>query len=452
MNQTNGTSATAPPGAEGPAAEAERCLMGSLLLAPEGRPDLSMISADDLYFERHKQVFSVLVDLDREGVPVDGVSVRERLARAGLLEEIGGSNLLVDLVNEVPSPANVQFYASIVRDAAFRRRMRTGALELARLAAEPSVDASRLEEIASGLVSLKGSAHRALSCVTLEDLLARTLPPREVLLAPILRRKDLAMIHAWRGAGKTWTVHGIAAAVASGGSFLRWTAPQRRKVLLVDGEMAAEDLQGRLASVIASMPSAPEPEYLHIVAADMQDQGIPSLATPAGQALLAPHVEDRDLIILDNLSTLASAGPENDAESADALQEYILRLRRMGKTVVLVHHDGKGREQRGTSKKEDVLNLVLHLRHPRDYKPSDGARFEVHFGKARGLHGDAVVPFEAWAQSAADGHLSWKIADCEAAWLEEAKTLKAEGLSLRDIGEIVGRDKGTVSRALRGVR
>jgi hypothetical protein len=42
----------------------------------------------------------------------------------------------------------------------------------------------------------------------------------------------------------------IAVAVASGGSFLRWAAPRRRRVLLVDGEMPLPDLQERLKAIM----------------------------------------------------------------------------------------------------------------------------------------------------------------------------------------------------------
>jgi len=63
--------------------------------------------------------------------------------------------------------------------------------------------------------------------------------------------------------------------------------------------------------------------------------------------------------------------------------------------VLFIHHSGKGGAQRGTSRKEDVLDTVIALRRPEDYSPAEGARFEVHFEKARGFAGEEAEPFEA---------------------------------------------------------
>src|SRR5215470_9289787 len=78
-----------------------------------------------------------------------------------------------------------------------------------------------------------------LVVVDLGAFLAEPIPPRESLLSPILLEQSLAMIHAWRGVGKTHVALGIAYAVASGGSFLGWKAERPRKVLYLDGEMPA---------------------------------------------------------------------------------------------------------------------------------------------------------------------------------------------------------------------
>ena len=110
---------------------------------------------------------------------------------------------------------------------------------------------------------------------------------------------------------------------------------------------------------------------------------MPNLATPAGQALLDPLLSGVSLIVIDNISTLASAGHDNDAESWTPVQGWLLKLRRRGLSVLLIHHAGKGGQQRGTSRREDVLDTVIALRHPADYMPTEGARFNVHIEKAR---------------------------------------------------------------------
>ena len=59
----------------------------------------------------------------------------------------------------------------------------------------------------------------------------------------------------------------------------------------------------------------------------------------------------------------------------------------MGISVLFIHHAGKGGQQRGTSRREDVLDTVIAMRKPADFNPGDGAYFEIHFEKARGLYG-----------------------------------------------------------------
>ena len=90
-----------------------------------------------------------------------------------------------------------------------------------------------------------GSRPPTVHAVTIEDLLALEIPPREYILEPILREKDVAMAHAKRGVGKTQFLLNVGVAVASGGTYLTWTAPRPRPVLYIDGEMPARTMQER---------------------------------------------------------------------------------------------------------------------------------------------------------------------------------------------------------------
>ena len=129
-----------------------------------------------------------------------------------------------------------------------------------------------------------------------------------MLLDPILPEKGLAMLFAARGTGKTHVTISICFAVATGTSFLKWTAPKPRRVLLIDGEMPAGALQERLATVVASAPSAPpDPDNLKILAGDLiEGAGIGNLALPAVQDEIEPWLDGVDLLVLDNLSSLTA--------------------------------------------------------------------------------------------------------------------------------------------------
>ena len=63
--------------------------------------------------------------------------------------------------------------------------------------------------------------------------------------------------------------------------------------------------------------------------------------------------------------------------------------------MLFVAHAGKSKQQRGTSKKDDVMDVVIKLDHSQDYQPEMGAALTVEFEKARHLSGDDPRNFEA---------------------------------------------------------
>ena len=289
---------------------------------------------------------------------------------------------------------------------------------------------------------------RTLNAAT---LLGTVFPPRELVLGPWLPAKGLGMVYGPRGIGKTHLTLGAAYAVATGGTFLRWRAPRPRRVLVMDGEMPAVVLQERLAAIMdATSPEPPSPDFLRLLPMDLQDGGDLDLSDESCHPALEAAIADAELLIVDNISTLARGGRENEAESWSPVQQWALRQRRAGRTVLFVHHAGKGGQQRGTSRREDVLDTVVALRRPADYRPDEGARFEVHFEKARGFHGDDAQPFEAALIPGTSGISpkcpSWTMRDLADAEMARVMAMAADGMSVRDIAEELGMSKSKVAR------
>jgi RecA-family ATPase len=202
--------------------------------------------------------------------------------------------------------------------------------------------------------------------------------------------------------GKSYVALAMAYAIATAGKFLNWSAPTPRSVLYVDGEMPANEMQDRMRRLVAAHGGA-YPDSLKV----LQAKASLNLAAELDQALIERI--DAEVLILDNRSTLVYSGRENDAESWDAMQPWLLQLRRANRTVLLVDHAGRGGiAARGTSKREDVLDTIIHLKRPSDYEPDQGARFEVHLEKARGVYGDDARPFEARLETI-DGADHWLV-------------------------------------------
>ena len=287
---------------------------------------------------------------------------------------------------------------------------------------------------------------RGLVTLTGGELLQRQFPPRDLILSPWLPTQGLALCYAERGVGKTWIAMNVAYAIASGGSFLRWHAPGPRTVAYIDGEMAASDLQKRFAGIVEESPAEAPEGGLRFIAADLQPDGLPDLSDPAGQAFYDKAIRDTGLIIVDNLSTVCRSLRENEADSWGPVQAWCLRQRAAGRSVLLIHHAGKSGGQRGTSRKEDVLDSVISLRRPPDYDAAQGARFEIHFTKSRGFYGDDAAAFEARLSEG-----KWSTAEI-ARDDDEAtlRALQAQGMTVRDIAAETGLSKSAVARRLQG--
>jgi putative DNA primase/helicase len=299
--------------------------------------------------------------------------------------------------------------------------------------------------------SARPGADRAASIQTfqpvgLQDFLALEVPPREMLLAPILPERSLSMLYAPRGIGKSWLGLSVGLAVASGGSVLRWNAPRPRRVLFVDGEMVLSDLQVRLNSILAGLGTRIPNDGFRVLAADHSELGI-NLGSPEGQRELERHLDGADLLILDNLSTLMANGSEGASDAWLPMQNFLLRLRRKGVAVLLVHHAGVNGRQRGTSRREDALDTVIALRRPADYSPEEGARFEVRIEKARTLAGEGALPFEAAIEPFETGTgkpgIHWVARDLKPPIFQQAAELFMQGMSVRGVRKALGISHGS---------
>jgi len=290
----------------------------------------------------------------------------------------------------------------------------------------------------------------SLVVFSLEELLELEIPKRQYLLSPWLQSQGLCMIYSTRGFGKTWVSLEIAYAVATGGQFLSWKTENPAGVLYIDGETALGDLQNRVKQIDMRVGNKLQTP-LKFLARDAQEADFPNLSTADGQSQIESLIrDDIKLVILDNLSTLFRSGKEYESDSWLPIQNWLLSLRSKGKSVLLIHHAGKGGQQRGTSRREDVLDTVISLKRPTDYKNEEGVRIEFHFEKCRSLLGDEVKEFEARLTSKADKEgiqlHKWTCKSLKDSTYESVCRLANEGLDNWEIAQDLDIHKSTVSR------
>lgn len=292
-----------------------------------------------------------------------------------------------------------------------------------------------------------------IQAVEIAELLSREFPPMESLLGPWLCRQNLVMVHAYRGIGKTHFALAVAYAVAGGGSFLKWRAPKPRKVLYIDGEMPGAAIKARCKALVGSCDEAVEPPegYFRIITPDVQDLPLPDLATLEGQDALRPLLGDAELIVIDNLSVLTRSGPENEGESWLPVADWALARRREGRAIMFIHHEGKSGKQRGSSRKEDILDTVIRLKRTSDYTPDKGCEFVIEFEKSRGLHGEDVRETEAMLTEI-DGRQVWTYREAEESTYNRVVELNSLGMKQGEIAQELGVNRSTVCRHLKKAR
>ena len=319
-----------------------------------------------------------------------------------------------------------------------------------------AADLVRLNETAARLRKLNAEANppkaKPLRAVDVHDLAQMQFKVRDVILHPWLHTQDLCMVFAARGIGKTHFGIALAFAVATGGTFAQWSAPKARRVLYLDGELPGGVMQKRLLMHCPDIE--PAPGFLRVFTPDLVPDGrtLPDLSTFDGQELIDQMIEpDTDVVIVDNLSSWARTGRENEAESWLPVADWILSLRRRGIAVLLIHHGGKNGQQRGTSKKEDLLDVVIGLSRPKDYDPKQGAVFVAEFTKARNLTGEGAESLE-FTLAGDEDRAKWLCRTVESSSYERVVSLTKEGLSPGEICVELDINKSSVSRHLRKAR
>lgn len=113
--------------------EAEQSVLGALLLDQEAWDRIAgVIQARDFYSQQHAMIFEAVAKLSARSTPVDLLTVLDTLKSADELEKAGGESSLYEMVNNTPSSANVEAYASIVRERSILRQLLAAGQHIAR--------------------------------------------------------------------------------------------------------------------------------------------------------------------------------------------------------------------------------------------------------------------------------------------------------------------------------
>lgn len=130
---------------------AEQSVLGSMLLAKSAIGDATdnLRSAADFYYGHHQTIYATILDLYGRGEPVDPITLSAELGKVGDLERVGGSSYLHHLVQQVPTYANAEHYAEIVRNLAEFRDLGTAGVQITELGYQAHGDIDDAKEFAA---------------------------------------------------------------------------------------------------------------------------------------------------------------------------------------------------------------------------------------------------------------------------------------------------------------
>lgn len=104
--------------------EAEEAVLGSILLEQDSIISvMEFLVPDDFYRVAHQLIFAAMIELNQNSEAIDPITVSEKLRQKNQIENVGGEAGIIELLDKVPTAANVEFYTQIVLEKSTRRKL-----------------------------------------------------------------------------------------------------------------------------------------------------------------------------------------------------------------------------------------------------------------------------------------------------------------------------------------
>lgn len=347
-------------------ADAEAALLGSILLDSSRMAVVTpLLSCDDFYLTKNRRLYEACLALWSKGTPPDPVTVLTELRARGTLTDVGGRERLAEVVSIVPSAANADAYARIVREKAAKRDLIRSAFEIQSAAyngeASEDTTASALAMLSKIRDDYAERVHSDLFRVLKESDVKN--PGVDWLLRGYLARGSVTLLCALPKMGKTTFAYAMAAALARGDpSFVGLAIPGPCKTLVLteeDDDVLLETWKAvglDREAVLALTRRSAFPRRPLSVDVDL------ALKAAQGHGGIG-------LVVIDTWRFWANLPPkgENDAGAVSQAFQQIARLAAAGYAVLLIHHTRKaggedGIAAAGSNALTGSVDVLLELR------------------------------------------------------------------------------------------
>lgn len=151
---------------------AEQAALGSMLLQEDAiLHGVDILRPEDFYQKSHQNIFKCILELFEKSRGVDLVTLTEELNRKNLLEEIGGVTYLTNLINSVPTAANIEHYIKIIEEKSILRNLINNATKIVSMGYEEKEDAKILLDKAEHLVFEISDRNIRQSFVSIKEII-----------------------------------------------------------------------------------------------------------------------------------------------------------------------------------------------------------------------------------------------------------------------------------------
>lgn len=358
--------------------EAEISVLGALLI---DRDAITLVAEflhpKHFYDERHQEIFECIVGLYEERVPIDVLTVANRLKKRKALKKVGGNSYLAELVDQVPTAAHIAEYGKIVKDAAIKRSLMHAANKLVELSFDDGLKAEELLDKAEAEVFALTQTHLSQSFTSVKAALADSFdrldelhkqdsglrgaptgfPDLDNLLAG-LQKSNLIILAARPGVGKTSLALNMAQNLA---------VNHKRPVGIFSLEMSKEELVDRL------LVSQADIDAWRLKTGKLNEDDFTALSNAMGELAEAPlYIDDTpalsilemrtkarrlqveygiDILFVDYLQLARSRNLENRVQEVSEISQGLKNLARELKIpVVALSQLSRAVEQRGTKR------------------------------------------------------------------------------------------------------
>lgn len=319
--------------------DAEKSLLGAVLIDEEVLPDVAeVIKSNDFYEKPHQAIFGAMVRLYERHKPVDMLTLTDELKRKDELDIAGGSAYLSELTNYVPTAAHAEAYADIVVQKAVRRRLIHASSEITELSYDEEHETQELLGRAEAELFSVSDQSLKQDLVSIESVLTDSFDRMEELhrnkgalrgiktgyrdldnMTAGLQRSDLIILAARPAMGKTTLVTNLAYNVAT---------IEQKAVLFFSLEMSKEQLVDRMLADASGV------DAWNIRTGNLSDDDFAKLSDAMGEMAEAPiYIDDKPGLSVLEMRTKARR-VAHEHELGLIIVDYLQLMQGSGK------HDG----------------------------------------------------------------------------------------------------------------